>query len=398
MPDDTTTEPTPLLAPAAGVPPVLRDQAGIVAAAAALAAGDGPLAVDAERASGFKYSGRAYLIQLRRAGAGSFLIDPIGATGLSELATVVNSLEWILHSADQDLPCLAELGLRPAQLYDTELAGRLAGFERVGLAAIVEHTLGLGLQKGHGAADWSQRPLPPDWLNYAALDVEVLPELYAAMHAELAAQNKTEWAAQEFEYIRTLPPPPPKPDRWRRTSGIHTLRKPRQLAAVRELWTTRDQLARDTDIAPGRVLPDAAIVTAVKAAPASESELRALPVFGGPKQRRRAGLWFGALQRAQQLPANELPSSAAPFAGPPPVSRWSSRNPDAAARLATARAALTELSAEVAVPVENLLAPDLVRRMCWDGITDVGGYLESTSARPWQRELTVPRLTAALAG
>ena len=78
---------------------------------------------------------------------------------------------------------------RPA-LYDTELAGRLAGFDRVNLAAMVQRLLGLGLAKGHGAADWSKRPLPDAWLNYAALDVEVLVELRDAIAGVLAEQHK----------------------------------------------------------------------------------------------------------------------------------------------------------------------------------------------------------------
>ena len=154
----------------------------IARAAKLLATGHGPFAIDAERASGFRYSNRAYLVQIRRNGAGTVLIDPVGhgADPMATMAPVVEVLaedEWVLHAADQDLPCLAELGMTPPALYDTELAGRLAGFDRVNLAAMVERLLGLQLTKGHGAADWSKRPLPPDWLNYAALDVEVLLEL-----------------------------------------------------------------------------------------------------------------------------------------------------------------------------------------------------------------------------
>lgn len=409
MPDSTEpTTPVPLLVPADGVPPVIETAAGVRDAAERLAAGTGPLAVDAERASGFRYSSRAYLVQLRRAGAGSFLLDPIPtAEDLEPLRDAINGLEWVLHSADQDLPCLAELGLEPAALFDTELAGRLAGFERVGLAAIVERTLGLELRKGHGAADWSTRPLPDAWLNYAALDVEVLLELREAMATELAAQGKTEWAAQEFEHVRLAGPPQPKPDRWRRTSQIHSLKSPRQLAAVRELWTTRDEIARKRDISPSRILPDSAIVTAASADPKSIDTLRALPVFGGPRQRRSSRIWLGALERARALPQNELPPVNQPFTGPPPPSRWAKRDPDAAARLATAKTGIAELSERVGVPVENLLSPDLVRRVCWEppatpttpdaeAAAAVDAALAAGGARPWQRDLMVPILVGAL--
>jgi len=400
----------PLLAPAAGVPPVLDTAAEVADAAERLAAGTGPLAVDAERASGFRYSARAYLIQLRRAGAGTFLIDPIPvADALTPLAAVINDLEWVLHAADQDLPGLAELGLHPARLYDTELGGRLAGFERVGLAAMVERLLGRSLRKGHGAADWSTRPLPDEWLNYAALDVELLLELRDAVDEDLRAQGKDTWAEQEFEHVRLAGPPAPKSDRWRRTSGIHTLRKARQLAAVRELWTARDTLARTRDIAPSRILPDSAIVAAAAADPRSIAQLRALPVFGGPRQRRYSREWLAALETARGLPDTALPPLSQPFDGPPPVNRWERRDPVAAARLARARAALNDLSIKYTVPVENLLAPDAVRRLCWDGLPDysrprmaeeltseIDSFLAASGARPWQRELTVTPLAAAL--
>ncbi|MEV6138507.1 HRDC domain-containing protein [Nocardia sp. NPDC051990] len=407
-PPESTAE--PLLVPADGVPPVLVTADEVADAAARLAAGTGPLAVDAERASGFRYSARAYLIQLRRAGAGTFLIDPIPvADALAPLATAINDLEWVLHSADQDLPGLAELGLRPARLFDTELGGRLAGFERVGLAAMVERLLGRALRKGHGAADWSTRPLPDDWLNYAALDVELLLELRDEVATSLGAQHKTDWAAQEFEHVRITEPGTPKADRWRRTSGIHTLRRTRQLAIVRELWNTRDTLARTRDIAPARILPDAAIVAAANAEPRTIAQLRTLPVFGGPRQRRYSRDWLAAIDRGRTLLDTDLPPLTQPFEGPPPVNRWERRDPAAAARLVRARAAMGELSTQYAIPVENLLSPDLVRRLCWDGLPDydrggepddlsatIDGFLKSGGARPWQRELAIPRLAAAL--
>ncbi|MCG5433912.1 ribonuclease D [Mycobacterium sp. MYCO198283] len=395
-----------MLAPADGVPELSVTARDIAAAADRLASGSGAFAVDAERASGFRYSNRAYLIQIRRAGAGTVLVDPVshGAGDTVEvlrpLAEVLSTDQWILHAADQDLPCLAEVGLRPPELYDTELAGRLAGFERVNLATMVERLLGLGLAKGHGAADWSKRPLPDAWLNYAALDVEVLIELRDAVAAVLAEQGKTDWAAQEFEYLRTAVPAPTRRDRWRRTSGIHKIRDPRGLAAVRELWQIRDQIAARRDIAPGRILPDAAIVNAAVADPKTAAELTALPIFGGSKQRRSAQVWLDALARAREHPEPTEP--AEPPTGPPPAVRWSRRKPEAAARLDKARAAIAEVSQRVTVPSENLLSPELLRRLCWDGVggDDVAGaiedFLRDGGARPWQRELVVPALAAAL--
>lgn len=397
---ESAPEPTPLLRPADGLPEVVRDAAGIERTVAALAAGSGPIAVDAERASGFRYSQRAYLVQLRRAGSGSALVDPVPLGGdLSGLAAAMDGPEWVLHAASQDLPCLAEAGLRPAVLFDTELAGRLAGLPRVGLGPLTERMLGLKLEKGHGAADWSRRPLPEDWLVYAALDVEVLVELRDVLADLLEEQGKLDWAREEFEAVRTAGPPPPRTDPWRRTSGIHKVRRPRALAAVRALWEARDTLAAERDVAPGRVLPDAAIIDAAVTNPADVRALSQLPVFRGRAQRRLESYWFAALQSAQALPDSELPRAAAATDGPPPVSRWADRDPVAAARLTAARAGLTELSEHWSIPVENLLQPDLMRRLCWSppSDADVAGFLQAGGARNWQISLTTPVLEKALA-
>ncbi len=407
QPDSTESDVPTLLHPVDGVPELSATAGQISAAAELLAGGHGPFAVDAERASGFRYSNRAYLIQIRRAGAGTVLIDPVSHGGdaltvLRPVAEVLAADQWILHAADQDLPCLAEVGMQPPAVYDTELAGRLAGFDRVNLAAMAQRLLGVGLAKGHGAADWSKRPLPAAWLNYAALDVELLIDLRDAVAGVLAEQGKTDWASAEFEYLRSAvgQAPSTRRDRWRRTSGIHRVRNQHGLAAVRELWMARDGIAQRRDIAPGRILPDSAIIDAASADPKTVDDLVALPIFGGRRQRRNAATWLAALTaaRADPGPAEdaELPN------GPPPPARWPKRRPEAAARLDAARAALRELSQRVTVPTENLVSPDLVRRLCWDwaGAADVSTaieeFLAAGQARGWQRELVVPALASAL--
>ncbi len=234
----------------------------------------------------------------------------------------------------------------------------------------MEQLLGLSLEKGHGAADWSRRPLPDDWLVYAALDVEVLVELRDVLAELLAEQGKLEWARQEFEAVRTAGPPTPRAEPWRRTSGIHKIRKPRALAAVRALWEARDRLAAERDIAPGRVLPDAAIVDAAVVAPTSPVALAALPVFRGRSQRRLTSYWYAALAQAARLDPDALPAATAPSEGPPPVARWADRDPAAAARLSAARAGIAALSEQWSIPAENLLQPDLLRRVCWSPPAD----------------------------
>ena len=395
--------PAPLLTLRDGLPKVIDTPEGLAEATAALAAGTGPVAIDAERASGYRYSARAYLIQLRREGSGTHLIDPIPFGELTELNAALGDAEWILHAATQDLVCLRDAGLYPASLFDTEHAARLLGYPRVGLATLVESILGYGMRKEHSAADWSQRPLPDSWLEYAALDVEVLIELREHLAAELEETGKAEWARQEFENLMGFEPTV-RAEPWRRTSGIHRLRKPRVLAAVRELWVARDDIARSEDVTPGRIIPDTAIVAAAQAMPRSRGALLATAGFQGRGARRFSERWVEALEIARTLPDSDLPATSQRSDGPPQPRSWADRDPAAAARLAAAKASFADLSEQTKVPLENLLTPDTMRRVLWQPPAAHGDALRPAveqalrdlGAREWQIELTAPLLVAAI--
>lgn len=395
--------PVPLTAPRDGTPTPVSDSDALADVVGRFAAGSGPVAVDAERASGYRYSQRAYLVQLRRAGAGTTLIDPLPLPDLSSLDSAIADAEWVLHAANQDLPCLAELGLRPRRLFDTELAARLAGYERVGLAALTEALLGYSLEKHHSAADWSTRPLPESWLTYAALDVELLVDLRDVLAVELERQGKQQWAAEEFAALVSWASQPQRarPEPWRRTSGIHRVRGARAQARVRAMWYARDEVAARRDSAPGRVLPDSAIVAAAELDPRDERALLALPGFNGRSVRRLARIWLDALAAARVLSDDELP--VAPTAdGPPPPHRWAERDPAAAARLARCREVVVRTAAAHVLPPENLIAPDSIRRLAWtppESVDEetVAATLRGFGARAWQVSLIVTELTAALA-
>ena len=392
----------PLLEPRDGLPPVVETPEQLEEATRALAAGTGPVAVDAERASGYRYGHRAYLVQFRREGSGTVLIDPVTAPDLSGIDAALADTEAVLHAASQALPCLAELNYRPRLLFDTELAGRLLGFPRVALGTLVETVLGLHLEKGHSAADWSTRPLPEEWLRYAALDVEVLVELRDALAKMLTDQGKLDWARQEFAAVLAAAPPAPRPDPWRRTSGIHRVRSRRSLAVVRAMWEQRDKIAQELNLSPGRVLPDAAIVEAARSLPGSNAALVRIPGFTGRVARKHLAEWLGAIRRARGLPDTALPDTGGSpaAAGPPPTHRWAERDPAAAARLAAARAAITELAEAHTMPTENLLPPDAVRRVSWEPPDPpdrdaIAAALAGYGARPWQVELAAEPIAEA---
>ena len=403
----TQSPATPLLAPANGIPPVVDSDEKFEAALAQLAKGSGPFAVDAERASGYKYSARAYLIQIKREGGGLHLIDPIPFGPNHKYFLALNELlqsdEVILHASTQDLPCLRELGINPRKLFDTELGGRIAGLPRVGLGPLLESLMEISLAKEHSAVDWSQRPLPQDWLNYAALDVELLIELRNQMHSILESSNKLKWAAQEFQSIIDAPAPPPRIDPWRRTSGMHKIRRRDQLAIVRSLWTVRAEIAQELDIAQGRLLSDAAIVEiAMKATEKpikSKKDLEKVlrPLGLRARWLENTATWVSAITDALALAESQWPPVRIDSDSLPPIKIWRERFPEKYAPLTHAKANIQAKANELVIPFENLITPEYVRRICWSGPkSEVAKALAELGARPWQIEIVAPILESAL--
>ncbi len=400
---DESPAPAPLLELRDGLPTITETEAGLRDVVARVAAGTGPIALDAERASGYRYSPRAYLIQLRREGSGTALVDPIAFDDLADLNASFGDAEWILHAASQDLPCLREVGLVPSKLFDTELAARLLGYPRVGLATLVEVIMGSSMRKEHSAVDWSKRPLPQPWLEYAALDVEVLLELREVIGAQLIESGKDGWAAEEFQHLIDHVPAP-RQDPWRRTSGIHKAKGRRALAAVRELWTVRDEIAQERDTTPGRLLPDSALIIAANAMPANRQALLDTAGFHGRGAKKYAERWLAALEAARTMRDSDLPPLTVRSDGPPQPRVWAERDPVAAARLSTAREKVAAFSEERTVPVENLLTPDYLRRVLWrppeadaaDMETAVAEELIRLGARNWQAQIMAPLLADAI--
>jgi ribonuclease D len=401
----------PLLQPSAGTPEIIDTEEAFRAALDQLAQGSGPFAVDAERASGFRYSARAYLIQIKRIDGGLHLIDPIpfgpGHQLFSDLNNLLNTDEVILHASTQDLPCLRELGINPIKLFDTELAGRIAGLPRVGLGPLLESLMGVLLAKEHSAADWSARPLPKDWLTYAALDVELLVELRDHMYKALADAKKLPWALEEFASILKAPPAPPRVDPWRRTSGMHKIKRRDQLAVIKSLWIARDEIASQQDIAAGKLLNDSAIIELAIAAPTSKKEFEKClrPLGLRARWMENLQLWLDSIASAVALPEDQWPTMRTNADTLPPIKLWRDKFPEKFAPLSHARAAIELIAEENQIPVENLITPEHVRRVCWKppvgatatlSVSLVETALSELGARQWQIDLVAPSLAAAL--
>ena len=404
LPIEAEPAPTavPLLAPAQGVPIIIDNDSLFEKALAELAQGTGPFAVDAERASGFKFSARAYLIQIKRHGGGLHLIDPIpfGPSHqlFQELNTLLCSDEVILHASTQDLPCLRELGINPKLLFDTELGGRIAGLPRVGLGPLLEAHLGVLLAKEHSAVDWSVRPLPLDWLNYAALDVELLIELRNIIAQLLLDAKKLPWAEAEFAAILAAPPSPPRVDPWRRTSGMHKIRKRNQLAVIRSLWNVRNQIAESLDVSPGKLLNDSAIVELAMNPPTNKREFDKVlrPIGLRARWKENLDIWLAAIASAAALPESDHPEMRAAGDSMPPTKIWKERFPEKYAPFTHARAAVELRATELNIPVENLISPEVIRKLVWKASNDVSKDALELGARPWQVAEIADLVSAAL--
>ena len=401
--------------PEGGTPPVITDLDGLRNCIAALSEGTGPIAIDAERASGFRYSSRAYLIQIFRRNGGLHLIDPIAVANtavINELNDVISHSEVVIHASTQDLACLREFGIKPLLLFDTELGARIAGCARVGLGALCESLLGITLAKEHSAVDWSIRPLQQEWLDYAALDVAVLLDLRDKVYELLEQQGKLQWAQQDFDSILKAAPNPPRKDPWRRTSGMHEIKSRYQMAIIRELWIERDKIAAEIDLAPGRLLSDAVIIALAKSQVKSFADIMKLSEaksrIRNDLQRSYVETWLKVFHHASSMPESEWPQLRSKSDALPPVKIWKVKFPLAYAHVSHAKRRLQMIADECSIPLENLISPELVRKISFDGgsekfydissslVKKVETQLRLNGAREWQIEKCAESLALSL--
>ncbi|MES5089059.1 HRDC domain-containing protein [Gardnerella vaginalis] len=453
-------EPKLLKEPREGVPEVIDTLEAYKDYCSLLAAGSGPLAADAERASGFRYGHEDWLIQFKRKGAGIGLLDPIELTKLGadwhEFNEAVGDAPWIIHDSMQDLPGFFDIGLRPLALFDTEIAAKLLGRKRFGLSSVTEYYLGLTLAKEHSAADWSYRPLPRDWRNYAALDVELLIELEEVMRAELKKQGKLLWANQEFAHLlsKGAQKKAPHPNPWLRISHINVLMHDKiGLMIAKELWQKRDELARQYDIAPTLLLSDAAIIEAGKRKPSNSREFRSIRILNervrihtgseqdkmferyAPIQRKiKPNVWKvvieEAINRAKSgevaiidytqssndeddcscsnessliaknvQDAQESQDVQESQAAPRSMKYWREHHPKRYERLQNVKQSLIKIAEDTHTPTEIIIKPQIIRNLCWQDDVEhinVKEFLDEQGARMWQSDLIAESVTRAI--
>lgn len=403
---------TPLLNPRNQISEIVVDESGFENVIAQLLKGEGPIAVDAERASGYRYSQRAYLIQIYRKNGGLHLIDPIPLKGLplwQKFNEIFAEIQWVIHASTQDLPCLIEVGLKPKLLFDTELGARIAGCAKVGLGPLAESLLELALTKEHSAVDWSIRPLKPEWITYAALDVDILLDIKDKVEELLIAQDKLKWAEQDFasilkNYENYQFSDTPKADRWRRTSGMHRIKDRLTMTIVKQLWISRDELASEIDLAPGRVLGDEAIIELALKRPDNLEVIAKVISWRSKLDPPPLPRWLDVLTNAAKTPEQDQVELRMQSTSLPPLKIWRDKNPLGYARLTHARAKITELSSQIQIPVENCVTPELVRKICWqqppadesDYEKFVTDELIKMGARTWQIELVTALIASAL--
>jgi ribonuclease D len=384
--------------PPAGLPPLVSTPAQLDNVLQRLDAGTGPVALDTERAGSYRYSDKAYLLQVHREGSGSFLIDPLPFGRLDALQDVIGDTTWIFHAVLADLPACRELGLEPAEVFDTELAARLLDLPNVGLGGVVEDLLGIRLRKAHSAADWSRRPIPVDWVRYAALDVEYLIPLRQRMLTELAAAGKLDIAEEEFAAQLLQTPRATKLHDWSRLHGAGALHQPAQRRIAHALWELRDEIAQQADLSPHRVYQDRAIVRAARERVRTSTRLAG--ILGLQARDPILERAWDALQGARAATGDAPLPHAIPY---PPTRAWARSRPAAAARLQLARTDLRAMADQEHLPAENLLEPHVLKAVAWNlgeehpGTDRLRDALRQEGARAWQIDRTAVVLAVAFA-
>ena len=350
------------------------------------------IAVDTEAASFHRYRDRIYLIQISTASR-TALIDPLAVTDLTPVGAVLadRRIEKTFHDADYDLRVLdRDYGFRATRLFDTRIAAQLAGEPAIGLAALLEKYAGVKLAKEHQKADWSQRPLPPPMLAYAAEDTRHLLALRDALEQRLRELGRLDWANEEFtrlEGLRWTGVAEGDTDGYLRVKGAKGL-PPRALAVFRELHRWRETVAQRDDKAPFRVIGNDSLLAISKALPATPAGLAGLKDVPASLARRHGAALLEAVARARALPESDLPRLER-SARPP-------KNPDFDARVERLKAVRNRMAGELLIDPGVLCGRTTLEAVARAAPKDRTGLAQVGELRRWQADVLGEAMLEAL--
>jgi ribonuclease D len=350
------------------------------------------IAADTEAAGYHRYHDRVCLLQLSTR-TDTFVIDTLAVDQLEPLAALFArpETEVVLHDADFDLRLLArDFGIAVRGLFDTKIAAQFLGESAIGLGGLVEKHLGIRLEKKHQRADWAQRPLPADMIEYAAEDTRYLPPLRDVLRDALRERGRLAWAEEEFRLQEAVRwDADENGDAFLRMKNTRDL-KPRQLAALRELHAWREAIAQEKDAAPFRVVNNEVLIAAARALPRTQAQLAETAGVPASVAQRRGAEMLAAVRTALELPELELPVRPRGPARPPP-------DPEFEKLVDRLKAARDRAADELALDRGFLMPRYQLERLARERPTSLEALHASGDIRGWQVEALGDALLAALA-
>lgn len=357
------------------------------------------LALDCEAAGFHRYSDRLCLLQLTTAHA-TYVIDPMGFDPAEVLREPLEhpDVEVVMHGADFDLRLLArDLGIELRGLFDTQIAAQIVGEDAIGLAALLQSRLAITVSKKYQRADWAERPLTDAMLEYAADDTRYLMTLADALRLELDGKGRSAWAEEECEVLErtvgvTGVVPTDSEDPVVRVKGARKL-PVRAVAALRVALEWRDEIARDRDRAPFRVVSDGPLIDAAASLPRRVADLSAIKGFPNRLAKDEGPELIDRLQTVAQAPESELrPYPARPRAT---LGRPSPEVEELADRLKLVRNRRAE---EIGLPRGTLLPNAVVLEVARTAPTTPAQLMAVEGMRQWKADVVGEELLRVVRG
>ncbi|MEX1247137.1 MAG: HRDC domain-containing protein [Anaerolineales bacterium] len=268
------------------------------------------LGVDTESNSLHAYRERLCLVQIS-SHAEDAVVDPLVIEDLSPLAGLFSNpaIEKIFHAAEYDLIVLnRDYGFPFANIFDTMMAARILGRKKVGLGNLLEEEFGIKLEKRFQRADWGERPLRSEMLEYARMDTHHLIELRQRLKAELEERGRWELAKEDFERLPQLilaGAEPIEQDVWR-IKGARDL-NPRQAAILQELAVYREAKAAEADVPLFKIMGDSTLSAVAAAQPQTPADLKGIAGMTPGQIHRHGKGMLDAVKRGQQSPPLKRP-------------------------------------------------------------------------------------------